>query len=373
MRIKPPPEPTDGKPAGPGTRATRSSAHAQKRHDNRNAERDQFGNVIKRPAANSHPTVGSALAQMGARGTGAPARPAAGNPEGVPQKPAPDTEKPVRLDAALVSRGLAPSREKAKASIAAGFVYVDGSNEVKASTPVAPDAVVEVRGVAVRYVGRGGLKLEKALDVFGIDVNGALCLDLGASTGGFTDCLLQHGAARVVAVDVGHGQLDPSLRDDPRVVSLEGVDARAATPQALAEKTGIAETDGGLRFDVVVADLSFISLGHVLDTVRDLLSEGGLAVLLVKPQFEAGRENVGKRGVVKDAGVHREVVAQVMSQARACGLVPCGLDFSPIKGPEGNIEYLLLVERAAACGDNAAPDAPIDVRAVVEAARAALG
>ena len=262
-----------------------------------------------------------------------------------------------RLDSALVKRGLAASREKAKAALAAGYVYVNGAPALKASQAVDDTAELEVRGVVVPYVGRGGLKLEKALQVFGLDVRGSNCLDIGASTGGFTDCLLQNGATRVVAVDVGHDQLAQTLRDDPRVVDLEGTDARSLT---------CAQAGGS--FDVAVTDVSFISLGKVLPTMAGLLREGGRTVCLIKPQFEAGPEHVGKRGVVKDPRVHRLVVSRVLEQAAAQGLVVRGLDFSPITGPEGNIEYLLY---AVKCADETPQ--PLDVDAVVGAAFEKLG
>ena len=272
-----------------------------------------------------------------------------------------------RLDSALVRRGLAASREKAKAALAAGHVYVDGSPALKASQPVDDGTLLEVRGVAVPYVGRGGLKLEKALRVFGVDVHGAACLDLGASTGGFTDCLLQNGASQVVAVDVGHDQLAQPLRDDPRVVSLEGTDARDLT----------CEQAGG-PFAVAVTDVSFISLGKVLPAMAGLLAEGGVALCLIKPQFEAGPEHVGKRGVVKDPRVHREVIARVLAQAEGVGLDVRGLDFSPITGPQGNIEYLLYARKGGE-GNAKTPGEPrgattgVDIDAVVRAAHEELG
>ena len=272
-----------------------------------------------------------------------------------------------RLDSALVRRGLAASREKAKAALAAGHVYVDGSPALKASQPVDDGTLLEVRGVAVPYVGRGGLKLEKALRVFGVDVHGAACLDLGASTGGFTDCLLQNGASQVVAVDVGHDQLAQPLRDDPRVVSLEGTDARDLT----------CEQAGG-PFAVAVTDVSFISLGKVLPAMAGLLAEGGVALCLIKPQFEAGPEHVGKRGVVKDPRVHREVIARVLAQAEDVGLDVRGLDFSPITGPQGNIEYLLYARKGGE-GNAKTPGEPreattgVDIDAVVRAAHEELG
>ena len=272
-----------------------------------------------------------------------------------------------RLDSALVRRGLAASREKAKAALAAGHVYVDGSPALKASQPVDDGTLLEVRGVAVPYVGRGGLKLEKALRVFGVDVHGAACLDLGASTGGFTDCLLQNGASQVVAVDVGHDQLAQPLRDDPRVVNLEGTDARDLT----------CEQAGG-PFAVAVTDVSFISLGKVLPAMAGLLAEGGVALCLIKPQFEAGPEHVGKRGVVKDPRVHREVIARVLAQAEDVGLDVRGLDFSPITGPQGNIEYLLYARKGGE-GNAKTPGEPreattgVDIDAVVRAAHEELG
>lgn len=266
-----------------------------------------------------------------------------------------------RLDVALVQRGLAPTREKAKAAITAGLAYVNGMNDVKPSTPVDENDAVEVRGVAVHYVGRGGLKLEKALAVFGIDLTGAACIDVGASTGGFTDCMLQAGAARVTAIDVGHGQLDPKLSGDTRVTSLEGTDVRTVTPELI----------GGAA-DFASVDVSFISLGKVMPAVAGLLAEGAGAVLLVKPQFEAGPELVGKKGVVKDPQVHRDVLARVLFEAREAGLVPQGLDFSPIKGGEGNIEYLLYAVKQSGGKALAGSLAALDVRSVVENAYAGL-
>lgn len=241
-----------------------------------------------------------------------------------------------RLDITLVKRGLAPSREKAKAAIAAGAVRVNGRPSSKPSAPVEPGDAVEVSGETLRFVGRGGLKLEKALAVFGIDLQGANCVDVGASTGGFTDCMLQAGAARVAAVDVGHGQLDARIAADPRVVDLEGTDARAVSPEEI-----------GGPFDFAATDVSFISLAHILPALAGLLRDGGRAVCLVKPQFEAGPEHIGKRGVVRDPAVHRDVLARTLQLARAAGFAPCGLDYSPVTGGEGNIEYLLFAERRA--------------------------
>ena len=244
-----------------------------------------------------------------------------------------------RLDVILASRGLCPSREKAKAAIAAGLVSVDGVKATKPSMPVDDEAIIEVLGQACRYVGRGGLKLEHALEQFSISLSGMVCADLGASTGGFTQCMLMAGAARVFAIDVGHGQLDPTLLADPRVVSMEGTDARQATPELL-----------GTKVDFVGADLSFIPLGLVLPSVAALLKESGQAVCLVKPQFEAGRERVGKNGLVRDPAVHEEVLLAITEQARANGLEPVGLAHSPIRGGEGNIEYLLHLVRNSQAG-----------------------
>jgi 23S rRNA (cytidine1920-2'-O)/16S rRNA (cytidine1409-2'-O)-methyltransferase len=259
-----------------------------------------------------------------------------------------------RLDVALVSRGLFSSRAKARAAVDAGSVWLNGEVAAKASAPVAQGDVLEVRGDVLPFVGRGGLKLRKALDVFGLDLEGRSCADVGASTGGFTDCMLQAGAAHVTSIDVGHGQLDPALAADPRVTNREGCDVRAANPAEL-----------GAPFDFVATDVSFISLGKVLGSLAALAGEGAPVVCLVKPQFECGPEAVGKRGVVKDAAVHRTVVARVAEQAAAVGLAPQALDFSPVTGPEGNIEYLLLCVKGAEAR-------PLDVAAVVAAAHDAL-
>ena len=242
-----------------------------------------------------------------------------------------------RLDVTLFRRGLAASREKAKAAVAAGIVRVNGVAAAKPSMPVGEDDAVELAGETLRYVGRGGLKLERALEEFSLSVADARCVDIGASTGGFTDCLLQHGAASVVAVDVGHDQLHSSLRSDARVTCMEGTDARAVTVEQL-----------GGHFDVAVTDVSFISLSHILPVMARLLREGGYAVCLIKPQFEAGREHVGKRGVVKDRAVHHAVITRVLEDARAAGLSPVGLSHSPVTGGDGNIEYLLCAVRAGA-------------------------
>ena len=238
--------------------------------------------------------------------------------------------KKERLDVLVTGAGLAPSREKAKALIMAGQVYVNGQKEDKAGSMFPPAAHIEVRGQSLPYVSRGGLKLEKAMRVFDVSPAGKVCMDVGASTGGFTDCMLQNGAVRVYAVDVGYGQLDWKLRSDPRVINMEKTNIRYVKADDLPEKAELASID-----------VSFISLTMVLKPVQDLLTPEGQIVALIKPQFEAGREKVGKKGVVRDAGVHEEVIARVISYARSIGMTPLGLDFSPVRGPEGNIEYLL--------------------------------
>ncbi|HIT07012.1 MAG TPA: TlyA family RNA methyltransferase [Candidatus Scybalocola faecipullorum] len=238
-----------------------------------------------------------------------------------------------RLDVLLVRQGLAASREKAKAMIMAGTVFVNGEREDKAGTMFHEEkAKIEVRGHTLKYVSRGGLKLEKAISQFGADVSGKVCMDIGASTGGFTDCMLQNGAAKVYAVDVGHGQLDWKLRNDPRVVCMERTNIRYVTPEDIGEAIEFASVD-----------VSFISLKKVLPVAKTLLKEGAFMVCLIKPQFEAGREKVGKKGVVRDKSVHKEVIDMIVDAVRAIGFEVLALDFSPIKGPEGNIEYLLYI------------------------------
>ena len=245
-----------------------------------------------------------------------------------------------RLDMLLTERSLAPSREKARALIMEGIVYVNGQKVDKAGASVDTASNIEIRGEKLRYVSRGGLKLEKALDSFSINVEGRTCLDIGSSTGGFTDCMLQNGAAKVYAIDVGRGQLDWKLRNDPRVVCMEKTNIRYVLPEDLPESGSFASID-----------VSFISLIKVLIPVRDLLTEEGEIVCLIKPQFEAGRENVGKKGVVRDPLVQMSVIAKVCSYATSVGLTPVKLDFSPIKGPEGNIEYLCLLKKMPLAGD----------------------
>lgn len=242
-----------------------------------------------------------------------------------------------RLDILVTERGLAESREKAKTLIMAGQVYVDGQKADKPGDTFSEDTAVEVRGKGLPYVSRGGLKLEKAMREFGLQLQGRTCMDIGASTGGFTDCMLQNGAQRVYSVDVGYGQLAWSLRTDPRVVNLERTNARYLTREQVPEEIGF--------FSV---DVSFISLTLILPAVRPLLAEHGQAVCLIKPQFEAGREKVGKKGVVRDKAVHEEVIEKIRSFALENGFSVLGLAFSPVKGPEGNIEYLIYLERSEA-------------------------
>jgi 23S rRNA (cytidine1920-2'-O)/16S rRNA (cytidine1409-2'-O)-methyltransferase len=239
-----------------------------------------------------------------------------------------------RLDVLLVNAGLAPSREKAKAIIMAGCVYVNGQKEDKAGASFDEKAQIEVKGSTLKYVSRGGLKLEKAMQNFDISLEGKVCMDVGASTGGFTDCMLQNGAVKVYSVDVGHGQLAWSLRNDPRVVCMEKTNIKFVTPQDIEEPVEFASID-----------VSFISLTKVLKPVMDLLTENGEIACLIKPQFEAGRDKVGKHGVVRDKSVHEEVIVMVVQYAVSIGFEALNLEFSPIKGPEGNIEYLLHLRK----------------------------
>ena len=241
--------------------------------------------------------------------------------------------KKERLDVLMVQRNLAESREKAKALIMSGIVYVNGQKEDKAGTSFEETVQIEVRGNTLKYVSRGGLKLEKAMSRFGVQLAGKVCMDVGASTGGFTDCMLQNGAVKVYAVDVGHGQLAWMLRNDDRVICMEKTNIRYVTPE-----------DIGDRIEFASIDVSFISLTKVLGPVKQLLTDEGQVVCLIKPQFEAGREKVGKKGVVREKSVHLEVIEMVMDYARSIGFGILGLEFSPIKGPEGNIEYLLYLQ-----------------------------
>lgn len=241
-----------------------------------------------------------------------------------------------RLDVMLYERGLVESRERAKALIMSGIVYVNGIKEDKAGTSFEdrPDLSIEVRGKGLRYVSRGGLKLEKAVNEFGISLEGLTCMDIGASTGGFTDCMLQNGAKKVFAVDVGHGQLAWSLRNDSRVVCLEKTNIRYITKEAV----------DGAYMDFASADVSFISLKKVLPAVKPLLTGSARMVCLIKPQFEAGREEVGKKGVVRDQKIHMKVIGDIVNFVLQEGFEIIGLTYSPIKGPEGNIEYLIYIK-----------------------------
>lgn len=244
-----------------------------------------------------------------------------------------------RLDVLLVNMGLCASREKAKAVIMSGDVFVNGQREDKAGTTFDPEKVkIEVRGAVLKYVSRGGLKLEKAMNSFPIDLNGAVCMDIGASTGGFTDCMLQNGAIKVFSIDVGHGQLAWSLRNDERVVCMEKTNFRYVTPE-----------DIGVEPDFASVDVSFISLTLILEPAIKIIKDHAKMVCLIKPQFEAGREEVGKKGVVRDKLVHIKVIEKVVEYAKSIGFDILGLDYSPIKGPEGNIEYLLFIEKLNTC------------------------
>lgn len=263
--------------------------------------------------------------------------------------------KKVRLDQLVFDRGFAESRERAKTTVMSGLVYVNGQKADKPGMPVSPDVELEVRGAAIPFVSRGGFKLDKALKVFPIDPQGLHCIDCGASTGGFTDVLLQHGAAKVYAVDVGYGQLAWKLRQDARVINLERTNLRYVTPEQIPEP-----------LDLAVMDVSFISIRLVLPAVHALLKDGADLVCLIKPQFEAGREEVGKKGVVRDAAVHEEVINGILVFAPTVGFSVLGLDYSPIKGPEGNIEYICHLKK----GSFETP--AIDVAAVVRASHEAL-
>ncbi len=240
----------------------------------------------------------------------------------------------IRLDIALVEGGFAESREKAKRLIMSGIVYVNNQKSDKAGNTVKADDVIEVRGQTLKYVSRGGLKLEKAMRVFPIDLNGFVCADIGASTGGFTDCMLQNGAKKVYAIDVGYGQLAYKLRIDERVVNLERTNFRYVTKSEIPE-----------ALDFCSVDVSFISLSLILPVMRTLLKEGGTAVCLIKPQFEAGKENVGKKGVVREKSVHIAVIEKIIALLDENRFSLLGLDFSPVKGPEGNIEYLCYIKK----------------------------
>ena len=260
-----------------------------------------------------------------------------------------------RLDVLLVERGLAESRQKAQAVTMAGHVFVAGRRSDKPGTAVANDAAIEVRGAALRYVSRGGLKLEKAMQTWPITLAGKTCADIGASTGGFTDCMLQNGAEKVYAVDVGYGQLDWRLRNDPRVVCLERTNARYLSTQEIPQP-----------LDFASIDVSFISLKLIFPALYHLLRQEGEIACLIKPQFEAGREKVGKKGVVRDSAVHLEVLEHFLEHARESHFTVLGVTYSPIRGPEGNIEYLGYLRKSEE------PDAAIDLRAVVTASHETL-
>ena len=239
-----------------------------------------------------------------------------------------------RLDMLMMERALAPSREKAKAFIMAGDVYVDGQKEDKAGTMFPETVKIEVRGNTLPYVSRGGLKLEKAMEQWGFLLDGMICMDIGASTGGFTDCMLQNGATKVYSVDVGQGQLAWKLRNDERVVCMEQTNFRYVTPEDIPD-----------ALDFASVDVSFISLTKILIPARNLLKAGGQMVCLIKPQFEAGRGKVGKNGVVREPQIHEEVIRKIIDYADSIGFEVLHLEYSPIKGPEGNIEYLLHIRK----------------------------
>lgn len=262
-----------------------------------------------------------------------------------------------RLDVLLVQRGLAPSREKAKTMIMEGNVFVNNNREDKAGSLFSDDCNIEIHGNTLKYVSRGGLKLEKAMTHFGITLDGKVCMDIGASTGGFTDCMLQNGARKVYSVDVGYGQFAWVLRQDPRVVCMEKTNIRYVTPE---------DIDDVLDFASV--DVSFISLTKVLPAAHELLRDSGQMVCLIKPQFEAGREKVGKKGVVRDRGVHLEVVEKIIDFALNNGFSVLNLEYSPIKGPEGNIEYLVYIEKS----QQPKKEESVDAQAVVDSAHGEL-
>ncbi|MBO7217336.1 MAG: TlyA family RNA methyltransferase [Clostridia bacterium] len=241
----------------------------------------------------------------------------------------------LRLDTAVFEAGYAESREKAKALIMAGQVYVNNQKSDKAGMTIKSDDVLEVRGAALKYVSRGGLKLEKAVNNFGFSLDGKICADIGASTGGFSDCMLQNGALKVYAIDVGYGQLAWKLRTDERVVNLERTNFRYVTEKEIPD-----------ALDFCSVDVSFISLSIIVPVMRNVMKDGAEAVCLIKPQFEAGREKVGKKGVVRDPLVHKEVVERIFNMMLELGFSVLHLDFSPIKGPEGNIEYLIHIKKS---------------------------
>lgn len=264
-----------------------------------------------------------------------------------------------RLDVLLVKRNLAESREKAKAIIMSGNVFVEGQREDKAGSTFSDEVQIEIKGHTLPYVSRGGLKLEKAMKNFDLNLQDKVCTDVGSSTGGFTDCMLQNGARKVFAIDVGRGQLAWKLRQDERVVSMEKTNIRYVTPEDLGEP-----------IDFSSIDVSFISLTKVLLPIRNYLKEDGEIVALIKPQFEAGREKVGKKGVVREKSTHHEVIEQVLTYAESIGFQVLELEYSPIKGPEGNIEYLVHLKKTEE--PIVAAEGKIDWKSVVDAAFAEL-
>lgn len=263
-----------------------------------------------------------------------------------------------RLDVLLVNRGLAESREKAKAVIMTGNVFVNDQREDKAGQKFPEEVYIEIRGKKLKFVSRGGYKLDKAIAVFPIELKNRICMDVGSSTGGFTDCMLQNGAAFVYAVDVGTNQLAWKLRQDERVRSMEKTNIRYLTPEDIGELV-----------DFVSIDVAFISLTKVLEPVKTLMKEGASMVCLIKPQFEAGREKVGKKGVVRDPAVHREVIESIISYAGSLGFTISGLDFSPIRGPEGNIEYLLYIKKEDKNFEGISQEQEEEIRRIVEEAQ----
>lgn len=267
------------------------------------------------------------------------------------------TEKQ-RLDAELVSRGIIQSRERAKAEIMAGKVYVNGQKADKAGELVTPEDNIEFRGEQFKYVSRGGLKLEKAMEIYGFNLEGKVCMDVGASTGGFTDCMLQNGAVKVYSIDVGYGQLAWKLRTDERVINLERTNFRHVTKDIIPEP-----------IDFASVDVSFISLRLIIPVMKELLKTGGEAVCLIKPQFEAGREKVGKKGVVRELSTHIEVVENIKQFVLESGFSVLNLDFSPIKGPQGNIEYLIYIKNDGKSEDNVA----LSVEEIVKSSHCRLG
>lgn len=266
-------------------------------------------------------------------------------------------QKKTRLDVAVFEGGYAPSREKAKAIIMAGLVYVNNQKVDKAGFELKEGDVLEVRGAGLKYVSRGGLKLEKAMQEFPITLDGKVCMDVGASTGGFTDCMLQNGATKVYSIDVGYGQLAWKLRTDERVVNLERTNFRYVTREQVPDE-----------IDFSSVDVSFISLSHILPVLHSLLKDNGQAVCLIKPQFEAGKDKVGKKGVVRDLDVHLEVVEKIIDLAIQNGFGVEGLQFSPIKGPEGNIEYLIYLTKT----DEPKVSEAVDAKALVSMSHSQL-